>query len=321
MKSSLPPNRTSPTLALSSRALRGRLLLTTSLLVGCAIGVLAPRWAQAQATERPARPELPPSVWVLTASQRLVQINAAAPQKALSTQAISGLLAGDRLVGMDYRVAKGVLYALGRSGTLYTLDPAQGKAQAVNPAATPLALGDGPVGFDFNPAADRIRVVQSNGSNHRLHPDTAAVIDFDAQTAGVQTDPKLAYAPSDRQAGNPPDVVAAGYTYNTQNDKLTTNYAIDRRQGTLVLQGSREGVQPVVSPNLGVLTTVGALGLGPLADAAFDISDVGNVALAVVSTSTTSLPRLVRIHLDTGAANLLGTVAGGEAVVGLAIEP
>jgi hypothetical protein len=116
-------------------------------------------------------------------------------------------------------------------------------------------------------------------------------------------------------------VVAAGYTYNAQNDKLTTNYAIDRRQGTLVLQGSREGTQPATSPNLGVLTTVGPLGLGPLADAAFDISDVGNVALAVVSAQTASLPRLVRINLDTGAAQLLGTVAGGEAVVGLAIEP
>lgn len=323
MKSLLSPSRTiaAQTRMPSNAAVRWRILLASGLLVGGVLGALAPRLVQAQTPERPARPELPPSVWVLTAAQKLVQINAATPQKALRTSTLSGLLAGDRLVGIDYRVAKGVMYGLGRSGTLYTLDPAQGKAQVVNPAATPLALGDGPVGFDFNPAADRIRVVQSNGSNHRLHPDTAAVIDFDAQAAGLQTDPKLAYAPSDRQAGTPPDVVAAGYTYNTQNDKLTTNYAIDRRLGTLVLQGSREGVQPVVSPNLGVLTTVGSLGLGPLADAAFDISDLGNVALAVVSTSTSTLPRLVRIHLDTGAASLLGAVAGGEAVVGLAIEP
>ncbi len=304
----------------------GQAMLTPTLwaaawLVACYVSVLAPRPVHAQATERPERQALPPSVWLLTASQQLIQINAAAPQKALRSSAIGGLLAGDRLVGIDYRVAKGVLYGLGRSGTLYTLDPTLGKTQVVNPSASPLALGDGPVGFDFNPVADRIRVVQSNGSNHRLHPDTAAVIDFDAQVAGVQTDPRLTYAANDRQAGTPPDVVAAGYTYNAQNDKLTTNYAIDRRQGTLVLQGSREGAQPVTSPNLGVLTTVGPLGLGPLADATFDISDVGNVALAVVSAQTASLPRLVRINLDTGAAQLLGTVAGGEAVVGLAIEP
>lgn len=278
--------------------------------------------AQAQTpADRPPRPELPASVWVLTASHKLVNVNAAQPQKALQVRALSGLVAGDQLVGIDYRVAKGVMYGLGRTGTVYTITPATGVAEAVNPSATLRPLASGPVGFDFNPAADRIRVVQSNGENHRLHPDTGELVDFAPQTAGVQTDPKLHYAPGDTNAGSAPDVVAAAYTYNSQNDKLTTNYAIDRRLGVLVLQGSKEGVQPVVSPNLGVLTTVGPLGLGPLADASFDISDVGNVGLAIVSTDTTSLPRMVRIHLGTGAATLLGTVAGGEPVVGMAIEP
>lgn len=291
-----------------------------TLLTLAALAVTTAAAAQSTA-ERPARPELPASVWVLTASHQLVNINAAQPQKALQARPVQGLVAGDQLVGIDYRVAKGVMFGLGRSGTVYTITPATGVAKAVNPAATLRPLASGPVGFDFNPAADRIRVVQSNGDNHRLHPDTGELVDFAPQTPGVQTDPKLHYAPGDVHAGQAPDVVAAAYTYNSQNDKLTTNYAIDRRLGVLVLQGSKEGTQPVVSPNLGVLTTVGSLGMGPLTDASFDISDVGNVGLAIVSTSTTSLPRLVRIHLTTGAATLLGTVAGGEPVLGMAIEP
>ena len=35
---------------------------------------------------------------------------------------LRGLPAGDRLVGIDYRVARGVLYGLSAGGWLYTID-------------------------------------------------------------------------------------------------------------------------------------------------------------------------------------------------------
>ena len=79
-----------------------------------------------------------------------------------------------------------------------------------------------------------------------------------------------------------PKLAAAAYTYNKQNDKLTTNYAIDRAAGTLVTQGSVEGVQPVVSPNTGLLRSVGPLGTGPLDAAALDTADTDNTALAAL---------------------------------------
>lgn len=295
-------------------ALTGVLAVTTAT-------TFLPRGTAAQTVQKSTIPVLPPSVWVLTTSQKLVHIDAADPRNVLGSKAISGLMPGDALIGIDYRVAKGVMFGLGRSGTLYTLDPDKGIAKAVNPSASKIALNPGPMGFDFNPAADRIRVVQSTGDNHRLHPDTAAIVDFNAKEDGVQTDPRLAFASTDVNAGQIPNLVAAGYTYNSKNDKLTTNFAIDGRLGALLLQGTREGVQPAVSPNLGVLTTVGAMGLGPLTDATLDISDVSNVALAIVTSATTTLPRLVKIDLDFGTATLLGTVGGGEAVAGMAIEP
>ena len=89
----------------------------------------------------------------------------------------------------------------------------------------------------------------------------------------------------------------------------------------LVVQGSREGTTPVVSPNTGQLRTVGPLGLPPLLDVAFDISDVGNTALMAVRTAADGPTRLHLVDLRTGATRPLGTVGEGAPLLGMAIEP
>ena len=261
------------------------------------------------------------TVFAVTASHELIRFNAGQPQRVLGRQKITGLAAGDTLVGIDYRVARGVLYALSNQGRLYTLDTATGALRAVGTAPALLPLAGPLFGFDFNPAADRIRVVGASGQNLRLHPDTGAVVDGNPAQDGLQPDGALAYVAGDVNAGKPPTVVAAGYTYNKQDEKLTTNYAIDRRLGVLVMQGSKEGATPVVSPNTGQLRTVGALGLGELADASFDISDLSNTALAALRTSAGTKTQLHLIDLDSGRARLIGTVGDGGALLGMAIEP
>jgi hypothetical protein len=77
----------------------------------------------------------------------------------------------------------------------------------------------------------------------------------------------------------------------------------------------------VVSPNSGQLTTVGALGLGPLTDVSFDIADVGGAAFAAVRSTTQPRTRLQRVDLITGQATFIGTVADGTPLRGLAVEP
>lgn len=261
------------------------------------------------------------TVFAVTASHELIRFNAGQPQRVLGRQKITGLAAGDTLVGIDYRVARGVLYALSSQGRLYTLDTATGALRAVGTAPALLPLAGPLFGFDFNPAADRIRVVGASGQNLRLHPDTGAVVDGNPAQDGLQPDGALAYVAGDVNAGKPPTVVAAGYTYNKQDEKLTTNYAIDRRLGVLVMQGSKEGATPVVSPNTGQLRTVGSLGLGELADASFDIADLSNAAFAALRTSTGSKTQLHLIDLDSGRARLIGTVGDGGALLGMAVEP
>ena len=260
-------------------------------------------------------------VVAVTAAHELITFNAGQPSQILERRPVTGLPAGERLVGIDFRVARGVLYALSQAGRLYTLDIPTGALRAVGAAPSVVALRGTAFGFDFNPAADRIRVVSNTGQNLRLHPDTGAAVDGDAALEGVQPDPSLRYAWSDAHAGRTPDVVAAAYTYNTQDSKLTTNYAIDRALGVLVMQGSREGDTPVVSPNTGQLRTVGSLGLPPLTDASFDISDVDNTALIAVRTVADRQTRLHRVDLRTGATRPLGVVGEGAPLLGMAIEP
>lgn len=274
----------------------------------------------------PDAPEVegPPAkemVWALTTAGDLVYFNAGQPRRILNRVAVKGLVRGDRLVGMDYRVAKGVLFAVGHTGQIYTLDTATGQLKTVGAGTPSVPLRGVRFGVDFNPALDRIRVISDAGQNLRFHPDTGAQIDFDAKTPGGQADPDLAFAPGDPQHGQVPKAAAAAYTYNNKDEKLTTNFALDERLGTLVMQGSREGVAPVESPNLGVLRTVGTLGTGPLTDAAFDISDVRNTALAALRTARQPTSRLYAIDLATGKARFVGTVGTGEPLVGMAIEP
>ena len=270
-------------------------------------------------TSEPEGAERAEKAVAVTASNKLLKFNAGRPNRILDSLNITGLQAGESLLGIDYRVAKDQLYGLGSSGRLYIINEDTAAATAVGvPFAVKL---DGTqFGFDFNPTVDRIRVVSNTGQNLRLHPDTGAVVDSNPALEGVQTDGKLIYANGDVNFGKSPMTVGAAYSYNKADTKITTNFALDAAAGTLVTQGSREGVMPAVSPNTGQLFTIGSLGLA-FNNASFDIQAVTDVAFAALNSDGTAASRWVMIDLKTGAAKSLGTVGGGERVVGVAMEP
>ena len=255
----------------------------------------------------------------VTSSNKLLKFNAGQPGRILATLNITGLQPGETLLGIDYRVAKDQLYALGSSGRLYTLNEDTAAATAVGmPFA--VKLDGAQFGFDFNPTVDRIRVVSNTGQNLRLHPDTGAVVDSNPALDGVQTDAKLAFAAGDINVGKAPITVGAAYSYNKADTKITTNFALDAATGTLVTQGSREGVMPAVSPNTGQFFTIGSLGMA-FNNASFDIQALSDVAFAALNSDGSMASRWVTIDLKTGAAKSLGTIGGGERVVGIALEP
>ena len=287
--------------------------------LGVAAVVIGSLTACTTMTSEPEGAERAEKAVAVTASNKLLKFNAGRPSRILDSLNITGLQAGESLLGIDYRVAKDQLYGLGSSGRLYTINEDTAAATAVGvPFAVKL---DGTLfGFDFNPTVDRIRVVSNTGQNLRLHPDTGAVVDSNPALEGVQTDGKLMYAAGDVNFGKSPMTVGAAYSYNKADTKITTNFALDAAAGTLVTQGSREGVMPAVSPNTGQLFTVGSLGLA-FNNASFDIQAVSDVAFAALNSDGSSSSRWVMIDLKTGTAKSLGSVGGGERVVGVAMEP
>lgn len=272
-------------------------------------------------TAAPMLSKTPDSVWAVDDQHQLFNVHPDHPSKVLVSYSISNLMEGDEIIGIDYRVARGDLYALANTGRIYILNTDNGEATLIDGSAPVAEMAVGPYGFDFNPAADKLRVVGDHNKNLRLDPDSGSKVDFNKSMAGVQTDPDLAFDQNDPLANSYPDIVAAAYTYNTSDSKLTTNYAIDRRKGMLLMQGTREGVKPSVSPNLGVLYSVGDLGLGALQDASFDISDVSNTALAALLPVGQKNTLFVSIDLESGKATPIGTLGNGQHVVGMAIEP
>jgi hypothetical protein len=268
--------------------------------------------------DAPPRKEM---IHAITTTNYLISFNAGQPYKLLSRRAVRGLEPGEQVLGIDYRVAKGVLYALGSTGRLYTINFDSGEATQVGAGTFAVPLSGTEFGFDFNPVVDRIRVVSDTGQNMRLHPDTGAVVDGDANAPGVQIDGVLAYAAGDANAGQAPRIAAAAYTYNKKDAKITTNFAIDAKLGTLVTQGTREGVTPAVSPNTGQLYTVGSLGGGEVQHVTFDIADLTGAAFAAFTKPGTQQSRFYLINLETGAATYLGTIGGIEAVRGISFQP
>lgn len=260
------------------------------------------------------------TVVAVTASSQLIRFNAGAPAKLLSTKALTGLQPGEQVLGIDYRVAKGWLYAVGSTNRLYRINTITAIATPVGERfAVPLTGTH--FGVDFNPTVDRLRIVSDTGQNLRVHPDTAALVDGDPVAAGIQVDGPLAYATGDPADEQRPAIVAIAYTYNEIDEKLTTNFALDASAGALVALGSREGKTPAVSPNSGHLFTVGPLGAGAFAQAAFDIGDVSGAAFAALTAADAHESRWVEVDLATGAARVIGAIGGGEAVIGIAIEP
>lgn len=294
---------------------------TRTLVAGLGVALLA---GCASIPEEPPQSPRKENIYAVTDSNKLINFNAGVPGKILSSKAISGLQPGEEIAGIDYRVAKGVLYALGKTGTagrVYTLDVATGKATLVGSGPFAIPLDAEEFGFDFNPTVDRIRLVHNRGLNARLHPDTGAAVDSNANEPGLQTDGPLAFAKSDVYAGKTPSVMAAGYTYNKQNDKITTNFAVDGKLDLLLTQGTREGSVPAVSPNTGQLFTVGKIGAGEAVRVSFDISDVSNAAYGAFTSAAGKPSRWYAIDLATGKGTFLGTIAAGEGIRGVAIEP
>ena len=238
-----------------------------ALVIAVAAALMAPAAAGAQ------------PLLAITATNQLLSFDSATPG-TVTTQSITGLIDPTQsIVGLDRRPATGQVYvvtsAAGAPGPavthLYALNPTTGQLAFAGDSAAPVSgFGDLAGGLDFNPGVDRLRVVNVNDANLRLNPNTGALAGSDTSISPTSDLVGLAY-----------DVLPAGAT-------ASTVFAIDRATSTLVRLG---GVGGTPSPNGGVLTTIGPLGvaLDPGLDAGFDISPTGTPFVAATTGATTRL--------------------------------
>ncbi len=239
--------------------------------------------------------------------RRMVHFDAGSPGTILAVVPLSGLATGEALVGIDVRPSTGELFGIGNTSRVYQIDVDTGLATPKGAGPfTPTLFGRG-VGIDFNPVPDRLRTVTNSGQSLRLNSDTGVV-------AG--TDTSLFYVPGDAGAGSTPYVVAAAYTQSFAGATSTTLYGIDSARDTLVRIGGLNGPP---SPNLGEVTTVGALGVDTLGFAGLDISPFGG-AFAVMNVPGETMTKLYTINLGTGAATLQGILGSGMRLRDVAVR-
>lgn len=264
---------------------------------------IAPSSFAAEALE----PRIAPATLVgLTNKDVLVLFDTAAPDQILSAAKITGLAAGENVISIDARPANGLIYGLTNLNTVYTLNPFTGAATQVGTGTPDFSPSGKAADIDFNPTVDRIRAVTDADLNYRLNPNTGALVDSDPGAPGTQPDTALAYAPGDPNEGKNPSISAVAYDRNFQGATLTTLFGIDSSRNALVRIG---GVDGTPSPNGGLVSTVGELGMNPGAKVGFDITADGT---AYASMQTGSKTALFTIDLATGEATPLGKIGNGK---------
>ena len=207
-----------------------------------------------------------------------------ATRKVASKVAIKG--AGP-ILGIDVRPADGMLYGVAGDGNIVTIDVKSGQATMKSKLSEMLKPGVTAT-IDFNPAADRLRLMGSDGASLRANVDDGK----------ATVDGSHKYKDGDVNAGKTPKVVAGAYSNSWKGTKSTTLYNIDAATGTLVTQAP---------PNDGVLNTIGSLGMAVNGPVTFNIVSVGEDKNDGWLTAGGAL---YKVDLKTGKATIVGKIEG-----------
>lgn len=190
------------------------------------------------------------------------------------------------IIGIDVRPADGLVYGITSDGSIVTIDPKSGQATQKSKLSDTLKSGVVAT-VDFNPVADRLRVMGSDGTSLRVNVDD-----------GKSTvDGSHKFKDGDANAGKTPRIVAGAYSNSVKGTQSTILYGIDAGTNSLVIQAP---------PNDGVLNTVGPLGIVLDGPVAFNIVMAGERNDAWLASAGS----LYSIDLKTGKAAMAGRVDG-----------
>ena len=248
----------------------------------------------------------------LTSDERLISFQESSPGSATTIGRVSGLSGGDTfLVGIDYRVQDGKLYGVGNAGGIYSINTSNALATPVSRLT--VALSGTYFGVDFNPAADRLRIISDNGQNLRHNINAGGVTVVDGTLNYTSGTPAL-------------KVTGAAYTNNDLDaTTATTLYDIDTNLDQVVLQSPPNNGSLAATGKLTVDAAPPSTAAGQPQDVGFDIySTIRNGVTVEVQalaslTSPAGAASLYSVKLPTGKASLRGGFKSTDRVVDIAI--
>jgi hypothetical protein len=213
-------------------------------------------------------------------SDNIISFYSDAPGTVLSSHAIIGLQASEDIRGIDFS-SSGVLYGLGSSSRLYTINPNTGTATAVGVQFSTILNG---TTFGVDNGTSGFQVVSDLGQS--------LLVD---RTTGVATgQPSLAYAAGDPHAGATPRIDAL---------------AFKSASGTWFAGDSLLNVFTTLNPVTGVLNTLGPAGIDFARNNGLDFSDAtGLLYLASPAASSDPQANLYTVNPVTGAVTLVGQI-------------
>lgn len=225
------------------------------------------------------------------------------------------------IVAIDRRPQNGMLYAIGYTTgettmQLFTISSDKCVATAIGSSgtfvesdgSTPVVIAsDAATRFDmdFNPVADRIRVVSSNGRNFRINPNTGAFVDGDlgqgSSVSGLNMD-----GPTQ---GNTSSVEGAAYTNNQSNSTVTTLYTLDSFSDKFCRQSPpNTGTQVCSALSIPLDGVIGFDILPGVNVTGSDLGVASGLGYSIVQTSGDSARKLAKIDLVSGAVDSVGVI-------------
>lgn len=229
-----------------------------------------------------------------TAPQRVLNFSTTATGNSITSSVITNLTAGTTLLGMDLRPATNEIVAISSDNKIYIVDTRTAIAYFIANMTCQLSSSV-TYAVNFNPVANLLRIVGSNGANYRLNVDNGTCI----------TDGTLSYTAG---ASGTPSAVGVAYTNSVAGATATAEYILDQ---------TLDSWARVTDPNGGATTNLGAVGASVDGASPVDIITTSGQQWAFAVIANT----LYDVNIPTGNLRRYGGITSTTPIIGLTVFP
>jgi hypothetical protein len=281
----------------------------------------------------------------------LQSFDSATPGTLTNVGSVTGLQAGERLMGIDIKPDSGELYGVGSTSRLYKISRATGAATAVGTGGFGLLFGvQDAMDMDFDPTTGLLRIVTDTKQNVRVNAESGQIAyrdgDIHPGDSDISPNPSVAGLGYSNNYRGSTDSVLRGYEYNADDvvilgvtsgptvAEVGVVYEVSDMPGIVVQGGSSPRIGYDVSPggttyasllvggsynlyrvsNAGTVTLVGPIGTGSGAQRDIAVAPTVNAfSFSATSYTVDETAHNATITLNRSAPQI------GSAQVGVAV--